>query len=274
MISKTGKWGRSPLTNVTLESIKKLSAKAVKEMISGIPECEFPEIAAVLAEDSRASVKNLAAQLMKRYEKAEQLKQKTLEMKAIETACYQEGFEAICGIDEVGRGPLAGPVVCAAVIMPKDSCIPGIDDSKKLSAKKRESLNAQILEEALAVSVGVRSPEEIDEMNILEATKAAMKDAVNTLEIRPDLLLIDAVKLEMPMEVRPVIHGDASCYCIAAASIVAKVYRDQLMQAYAEQFPGYDFDKNMGYGTAAHIAGIHQLGLTPIHRRTFVKNFI
>ncbi|MDO4287902.1 MAG: ribonuclease HII [Eubacterium sp.] len=256
------------------EAIAELSAKEIKALVEKTPEESYPALAAVLAQDGRSTVQNLAAQVTRRWEREERLRLKTAEMKAIELACYDEGYQYICGIDEVGRGPLAGPVVCAAVIMPRDSAIPGVDDSKKLSAKKREALNEKILEEALAVAVGVRSPEDIDQMNILEATKAAMADAVNTLDIRPDLLLVDAVRLDMPMAVRPIVHGDATCYAIAAASIVAKVYRDNLMQSYAAQFPGYGFEKNMGYGTAEHIEGLQRQGLTPIHRRSFVKNFV
>lgn len=261
------------MINVKPEDIAGRSAKAVKALIETFSEADYPELWELLNGDGRTAVKNLGAQLQRRYARMEKLRLKTAEMKKLELECYAQGYKAVCGIDEVGRGPLAGPVVCAAVIMPEDSAILGIDDSKKLSAKRREELNAQILDEALAVAVGVRSPEDIDRMNILEATKAAMVDAVTTLDIRPDMLLVDAVHLEVPMDTRAIIHGDAVCYSIAAASIVAKVYRDNLMQSYAAQFPGYGFEKNMGYGTAAHIEGIQTLGLTPIHRRSFVKHF-
>ncbi|MEG0310931.1 MAG: ribonuclease HII, partial [Eubacterium sp.] len=194
-------------------------------------------------------------------------------MKAIETKYHQDGYAFVCGIDEVGRGPLAGPVVCAAVIMPEDSKILYVDDSKKLSAKMRETLNEQILQEALAVEFGVRTPEEIDRMNILGATKDAMEGAVSALSIKPDILLIDAVTIHTPIETRAIIHGDAVCYCIAAASIVAKVHRDEMMKAYHALYPEYGFDRNMGYGTVEHIEAIKKYGLTPIHRLSFVKNF-
>ena len=184
------------------------------------------------------------------------------------------GYNLICGADEVGRGPLAGPVVCAAVIMPEGDIIEGVDDSKKLTARKREKLDALIRERAVAYAVCRVEPQVIDEINILEATKLCMKNAVESLEISPDFVLTDGnMTLDITIPQRHVIGGDAASYSIGAASIIAKVYRDKLMDEYAALYPGYGFESNTGYGTAAHIAAIMANGLCPIHRRSFTKKW-
>ena len=191
-----------------------------------------------------------------------------------ERALLAQGVQYIAGVDEVGRGPLAGPVVCAAVIMPLDdeSIIVGVDDSKKLSAKKRETLAEEIKKRALAYTIVEVSEKEIDEINILEATKLGMKKALETLEITPQSVLTDGnMTLNIDFPQRSVIGGDALCYSIGAASIIAKVYRDKMMDDYAKEYPQYAFDSNKGYGTAAHIQAIKEYGLCPIHRRTFTK---
>ncbi|MCB6203396.1 ribonuclease HII [Extibacter muris] len=181
----------------------------------------------------------------------------------------------ICGIDEVGRGPLAGPVVAGAVILPKDNPILYLNDSKKLSAKKRELLYDEIMEKAVAAGIGIASPQRIDEINILQATYEAMRMAIADLKMRPDILLNDAVTIpEVDIPQVPIIKGDAKSVSIAAASIIAKVTRDRLMVEYDEVLPGYDFAKNKGYGTKAHIAGLKELGPSPIHRATFIRNFV
>ena len=193
-----------------------------------------------------------------------------------ERALLAKGLRYIAGVDEVGRGPLAGPVVCAAVIMPLDdeSIIVGVDDSKKLSAKKREALAEEIKKRALAYTIVEVSEKEIDEINILEATKLGMKKALETLSITPEMVLTDGnMTLNIAYPQRSVIHGDALSYSIGAASIIAKVYRDKMMDEYAKEYPQYAFDSNKGYGTAAHIQAIKEHGLCPIHRRTFTKNF-
>ena len=193
-----------------------------------------------------------------------------------ERALLAKGLQYIAGVDEVGRGPLAGPVVCAAVIMPLDdeSIIVGVDDSKKLSAKKRETLAEEIKKRALAYTIVEVSEKEIDEINILEATKLGMKKALETLEIQPQSVLTDGnMTLNIDFPQRSVIGGDALCYSIGAASIIAKVYRDKMMDEYAKEYPQYAFDSNKGYGTAAHIQAIKEYGLCPIHRRTFTKKF-
>lgn len=195
-----------------------------------------------------------------------------------ELFAYEREYEAyahICGIDEVGRGPLAGPVVACAVILPKDCDILYINDSKKLSEKKREALYEEIMAKAEAVGIGIVGPERIDEINILQATYEAMREAISKLDIQPDLLLNDAVKIpgvDIPQV--SIIKGDAKSASIGAASIVAKVTRDRMMVEYDSIFPEYGFAGNKGYGTAVHIEALKQHGPTPIHRRSFIKNFV
>ncbi len=193
---------------------------------------------------------------------------------AYERQLLSEGYKYICGVDEVGRGPLAGPVVCAAVIMPLDDIIEGVDDSKKLSAKKRENLARLIAEKAVSLHISLIEPEKIDEINILEATKLCMKNAVESLAVKPDFVLTDGnMKLDVSLPQKSIIKGDALSYSIGAASIVAKVYRDNLMEGYAETYPEYGFKSNKGYGTAVHISAIEKYGLTPVHRRSFTKKW-
>ncbi len=193
-----------------------------------------------------------------------------------ERALLAKGYRYIVGVDEVGRGPLAGPVVCAAVIMPLEEAdlIIGVDDSKKVSVKKREELAEKIKEKALCYTIIEVDEKTIDEINILEATRAGMKRAIETLSITPDVVLTDGnMTLDITFPQKSVVHGDALSYSIGAASIVAKVYRDKLMDEYAEKYPEYAFEQNKGYGTAAHIKAIKEYGLCPIHRRTFTKKF-
>ena len=184
-------------------------------------------------------------------------------------------YPYICGIDEVGRGPLAGPVVAGAVILPKDDMILYLIDSKKLSEKKREMLYDEIMNRAVATGIGMASPARIDEINILQATYEAMRMAIDNLKVRPDILLNDAVTIpQVDILQVPIIKGDAKSISIAAASIIAKVTRDRLMVEYDKVLPGYDFASNKGYGTKAHIAGLKELGPTPIHRRSFIHNYV
>ncbi len=186
----------------------------------------------------------------------------------------KKGYTLIAGVDEVGRGPLAGPVVCASVIMPLDDLIDGVDDSKKLSKKKREMLYEKILEKAVAYSIQEVEPSVIDEINILNATKLCMKNAIETLSVKPDVVLIDAVKIDTSVETFSIIKGDAKSYSIGCASIIAKVYRDRLMEEYAKTYPEYGFEKHSGYGTKQHITAIKEIGACKIHRKTFIKNFL
>ncbi len=198
------------------------------------------------------------------------------QLKQIENEFYQNEMNFICGIDEAGRGPLAGPVVVASVIMPKDSMIEGVNDSKKVSEKKRESIYEQIIEEAISYGVGIVGQEEIDELNILNATKKALTMSLQELKVRPDMILVDALEkidtLQIPYQ--SIIKGDAKSYSIAAASIIAKVTRDRIMRQWDEVYPQYGFLGHKGYGTKAHIEAIKEYGICPLHRRSFVKNFM
>ena len=211
--------------------------------------------------------------LRKQQEKLEKESARTEAMSVFEKE-YSD-HQAICGIDEVGRGPFAGPVVAGAVILPKDHPILYLNDSKKLSEKKREELYEVILKEAVATGIGMASPARIDEINILQATYEAMRMAISNLSVQPDLLLNDAVTIpEIEIMQIPIIKGDAKSVSIAAASILAKVTRDRLMVEYEKVFPGYDFASNKGYGTKAHIEGLKKLGPTPIHRMSFIHKYI
>lgn len=197
-------------------------------------------------------------------------------LKEIDNEIYKNGAKYICGIDEAGRGPLAGPVVVASVIMPKDSMIEGVNDSKKISEKRREKIYEQIINEAISYSVGIIDENKIDEINILQATKLGLTTSVKELKVKPDIILVDALTnintLGIPY--KSIIKGDALSYSIASASIIAKVTRDRIMLTYDKAYPEYGFAKHKGYGTALHISAIKEHGLCPIHRRSFVKNFI
>ncbi len=204
----------------------------------------------------------------------EKEEQRLIELKKIENEIYNTGVQTICGIDEAGRGPLAGPVVVAAVIMPKDSFIEGVNDSKKVSEKKREALYEQITDEAIAWGVGIIDQKEIDEINILNATKKGLTTAIKELKVKPDRIIVDALdKIDtLGIPYTPIIKGDAKCYSIAAASIIAKVTRDRIMRQWDEIYPMYGFEKHKGYGTAMHMQAIREYGLCPLHRRSFTKN--
>ena len=200
------------------------------------------------------------------------------ELKKIENDIYvnDSNIKYICGIDEAGRGPLAGPVVVASVIMPKDSMIEWVNDSKKVSEKRREELYERIKEESISYGIGIVDEKVIDEINILNATKKGLTASLRELKVRPDLILVDALKgidtLQIPY--MSIIKGDAKCYSISCASILAKVTRDRIMRKYDEIYPEYGFEKHKGYGTSAHIAKIREIGPCPIHRNTFIKNFV
>lgn len=207
--------------------------------------------------------------------KGEKLEQELSRLE--EMAAYEKEYSAyacICGVDEAGRGPLAGPVAAGAVVLPKDCRILYLNDSKKLSPKRREALFLEIKEKAVAWSVGLAAPARIDEINILQATYEAMREAVNGLSVKPQLLLNDAVTIPgLDMIQVPIVKGDAKSLSIAAASILAKVTRDHMMEEYDELYPGYGFGAHKGYGTAAHIEALRRLGPCPIHRRSFIKNY-
>lgn len=192
-----------------------------------------------------------------------------------ETNLIKKGYKYVCGVDEVGRGPLAGPVVCAAVIMPVDDIIDGVDDSKKLTEKKRQKLAEEIKKKAIAYAICRIEPQIIDEINILQATRLCMKNAIESLDIKPDFVLVDGnMTLDTDIPQKYIIKGDSFSYSIGAASIIAKVYRDKLMEEYAVTYPQYSFEKNKGYGTVAHVNAIKQAGICLVHRRSFVKKWM
>lgn len=233
----------------------------------------LPAFISTYETDERAGVVSLVKKARKQLDDYQKEIERTEKMKAYEKE--YAAFSYICGIDEVGRGPLAGPVVAGAVILPKDCKILYLNDSKKLTEKKREELYDIIMEQAVATGLGFVSPERIDEINILQATYEAMREAISNLEVKPDLLLNDAVTIpKVAIKQVPIIKGDAKSISIAAASIIAKVTRDRLMVQYDSVFPEYGFASNKGYGAAMHLEALKKYGPTPIHRRSFIKNLI
>lgn len=246
----------------------------IKAELKAVSDEMLPSFISAYETDARSGVKNLVNQAKKRLEKLQAEIARIEELKKYERE-YGNDFTCICGIDEVGRGPLAGPVVAGAVILPKDCQILYINDSKKLSEKKREELYDVIMEQAVAVGIGMVSPQRIDEINILQATYEAMREAISKLSVVPDLLLNDAVTIpQVSIKQVPIIKGDAKSISIGAASIVAKVTRDRLMVEYDKLMPEYGFASNKGYGSAAHIEALKKYGPTPIHRRSFIGNFV
>ncbi|MBR5816350.1 MAG: ribonuclease HII [Anaerotignum sp.] len=251
------------------------SISEIKEILGNCSMEELPEQIKQFEEDSRKGVQTALASFRKKYEKYQLELERLEEILTYERGLWEAGYDLVAGIDEVGRGPLAGPVVAAAVILPKECKIEGVNDSKKLSAKKREELYDIILEKAVSYGIGIVSNERIDEINILQATYEAMREALSQLKPKADYILADAVTIPMvSTPQRGIVKGDAKSMSIGAASIVAKVYRDRMMEAYDEVYPGYGFASNKGYGAAEHLEGIRKQGITPIHRKTFVKNFL
>ena len=252
---------------------KKQSVSAIREIFAAASETELPALYLEYEEDSRAGVQNLIQKYQKQEEALKKERERTEQMKIYEHKYEDLGW--ICGIDEVGRGPLAGPVVAGAVILPRDSKILHLNDSKQLTAKKRDELYDVIMREAVAVGIGYASPARIDEINILQATYEAMREAISKLSVKPDVLLNDAVKIpQVDIRQVPIIKGDAKSVSIAAASIIAKVTRDRLMEEYDKVLPGYGFASNKGYGSAEHIAALKEIGPSPIHRQSFIGHFV
>lgn len=253
-----------------------MSKESIKEIDSRLKmaeDAEREQLMKVYAPDDRAGVQKLLEKYRKQKEKLLAEKERLAKMRQYEEKYADHAF--ICGIDEVGRGPLAGPVVAGAVILPKECEILYINDSKKLSAAKRDELYDEIMDKAVAVGLGMASPVRIDEINILQATYEAMREAVSKLTVRPQILLNDAVTIpQMYIPQVPIIKGDAKSISIAAASIIAKVTRDRLMREYDKVMPEYGFASHKGYGAASHIEAIRKYGPSPIHRATFIRNFI
>ena len=242
--------------------------KEIKEQLANIQRLDDP-LLTELEQDSRSGVIQAIAKRKREIQKRLDEDERLEGMLAYEKECYARGMELIAGVDEVGRGPLAGPVVAAAVILPKACKIPGLNDSKKIPKSKHKEIYEAVLQNAIAIGIGIKDNQVIDQVNIYEATKLAMMEAIGQLEPQPQHLLIDAMKLDLPIPQTSIIKGDANSLSIAAASIVAKVTRDQMMEEFDLEYPGYDFAQNAGYGTANHLAGLHKLGVTPIHRRSF-----
>ena len=242
--------------------------KEVKERLAMIDELDHPLFEELIL-DGRAGVQAAISKRKRELQKQVDEDLRLEKMLAYEKELYAQGIDLIAGVDEVGRGPLAGPVVAAAVILPKACKIPGLNDSKKIPKSKHKAIYEAVLQNAIAIGIGVKDNHVIDQVNIYEATKLAMMEAIGQLEPQPQHLLIDAMKLDLPISQTSIIKGDANSLSIAAASIVAKVTRDQMMEEFDLEYPGYDFAQNAGYGTANHLAGLHKLGVTPIHRRSF-----
>ena len=242
--------------------------KEIKEQLASIQRLDDP-LLTELEQDSRSGVIQAIAKRKKEIQKRLDEDERLEGMLAYEKELYTQGIQLIAGVDEVGRGPLAGPVVAAAVILPKACKIPGLNDRKKIPKSKHKEIYEAVLQNAIAIGIGVKDNHVIDQVNIYEATKLAMMEAIGQLEPQPQHLLIDAMRLDLPIPQTSIIKGDANSLSIAAASIVAKVTRDQMMEEFDCEYPGYDFTQNAGYGTANHLAGLHKLGVTPIHRRSF-----
>ena len=245
----------------------------IKNLFQAADTEKLPELISVYENDARSGVQNLILTARKRLDALKKEKARTESLKKFE---YEyEAYGCLCGIDEVGRGPLAGPVVAGAVILPKNCDILYLNDSKQLSEKKREELYDVIMEKAVSVGLGFSSPERIDEINILKATYEAMRQAISKLSVQPAVLLNDAVTIPgVEIKQVPIIKGDAKSVSIAAASIVAKVTRDRMMVEYDSVFPEYGFAQNKGYGAAAHIEALKKYGPCPIHRKTFITHFV
>lgn len=249
------------------------SVNQIKQHLSSVDLDKIPEAIKIYLEDERISVKKLINQYQKKYIKYQNELQRIKEISKYETELYQKGKTFIAGIDEVGRGPLAGPVMTCAVILPKDCNVLGINDSKKLSASQRENICIQLKKIAIDISISKVEADEIDKINILQSVYKSMKQSVNNLNTKPDIVLVDAVSIpDINVEQLSIVKGDAKSISIAAASIIAKVTRDKLMDEYSKKYPEYGFERNKGYGTKEHIDAIKEYGLCPIHRRTFVKN--
>lgn len=258
-------------SNNRIDLGEKMSMKTVQEvekLLKEIKDRENP-LLKKLSNDNRKGVRQLLERWEKKMSQVELAKEKFNEMTIFEKKYRSHGYQWIAGVDEVGRGPLAGPVVAAAVMLPEDFYLNGIDDSKKLSEKKRDEYYGFIQEKAIAIGIGIVDSKVIDEINIYEATKKAMNIAISSLSQQPDVLLIDAMKLETPFLVESIIKGDAKSISIAAASIIAKVTRDRMMKEFSNQYPFYRFEQNMGYGTKDHLDALGKFGVTPIHRKSF-----
>lgn len=255
--------------------IEKQTIKEIKALLNTITDDNDPQLENVL-NDRRKGVQSALEAWRKNLQKQKLLLEKFEKMSVYEQAARSKGYKSIAGVDEVGRGPLAGPVVAASVILPENETIIGLNDSKQLSLKMRENLYDVIFEKASAIGVGVIEASEIDRINIYQASKSAMLQAIHDMSREADYLLIDAMELEIDLPQDKIIKGDSLSVSIAAASIIAKVTRDRMMKKYDHLYPGYDFSSNAGYGTKKHLEGLKKIGISPIHRHSFspVKNYL
>lgn len=261
------------LKDLDLSQINKLKTKEIKDLADRITQEEYLDFIEVFSADERKSVQAICDKLKKALIRLQAEEERLDLLNYYENECYKNGAVFVAGLDEVGRGPLAGPVVAAVVVLKPNARIPGINDSKKLSEEKRESLYDTIINEAIDYGIGMADNNEIDEHNILNATYIAMKRALERLEVDVDCLLNDAVRIPgVDIPQLPIIKGDAKSISIAAASIVAKVTRDRMMVDYDKEYPGYGFASNKGYGTRDHYQGLEKFGRTKIHRNSFLKN--
>ena len=242
--------------------------KEIKELLATVKELDSP-VFLELEKDNRSGVQKEISKRKKNIQAELDENLRLENMLTYEKDLYKQGLTLIAGVDEVGRGPLAGPVVAAAVILPQGCKIKGLNDSKKIPKKKHLEVFQAVQNQALSIGIGIIDNQVIDQVNIYEATKLAMKEAISQLSLQPQHLLIDAMKLDLPISQTSIIKGDANSLSIAAASIIAKVTRDELMKDYDQQFPGYDFSANAGYGTVKHLEGIEKQGITAIHRLSF-----
>lgn len=257
------------------KTMERLTIPEIKKQLAQTPSEKRRELLQALCTDERKGVQTLIKQYEELDKRQKEEEQRLFQLSSRERELHQMGYKMVAGIDEVGRGPLAGPVMAAAVILPPGFLLPGVNDSKQLSPKLREELACEIKKEAIAYGIGLISPEEIDRVNIGNASLHAMEKAVEQLPVTPEYLLVDAFRLPhvtIPQE--GIIKGDEKSISIAAASIVAKVERDRLMEQWHHWYPEYGFDQHKGYGSRAHIAAIGEYGLCPIHRRSFVKNIV
>lgn len=251
-----------------MKTLSDYTIKEIEALLEAVNEMDEP-LFNDLSTDPRKGVQKLVSKKMRQFEILEQANKDRIMRLKFENELWRNGFDYIAGVDEVGRGPLAGPVYAAAVILPKDFSINGINDSKQLSHDKRIALYDIIMDNALAVGVGSASVEEIDRINIKAAARLAMKRSIEEMSISPEYVLVDAEEIAINIPQKSLIKGDATSYSIGAASIVAKVVRDNLMVKYGKEYPGYGFEKNMGYGTKKHLEGLEEYGVTPIHRKSF-----
>lgn len=255
--------------------MKDKSVKDIKELVDNLSTDKYLEYIDILRNDERKSVQNIAVKLAKKLDNIRREDERLEKINIYENEGYSKGYVYIGGIDEAGRGPLAGPVVASVVVFKPNTKIEGVNDSKKLSEVKRDELFDIIKEEALDYGIGIVNHEEIDEFNILNATYMAMKKAVNCLDKTPDYLLIDAATIPgIDIDQKPLVKGDSKSISIAAASILAKVTRDSIMYQYDEMYPEYGFKSHKGYGTKEHYEAIEKHGITPIHRKSFLKNVL